>query len=470
MPLLERKKLLAKLLANKAPPGFHVSEHILGQGPTFLREACKKGLEGIISKRIDQPYVAGRGSDWLKIKCVQRDEFVIGGYTDPAGERTGFGALLVGYHNTAGKLAYAGKVGTGYDDRALNVLLKKLQRLRRDTSPFDDYPRAPKGTHWVEPTLVAQIAFGARTHEGILRHASFQGLREDKSAQEVTRKDALPLATALRKDKAMTRTNSTADRSAWSAHVEAEYDAAGETYAGVRLTSPDKVLYPEQGITKLELADYYRRIAKWIMPHIANRPLVLVRCPEGRHKECFFQKHPGAGTPPALRLIPIREKSKTEPYVVVDDVAGLISLAQIGALEIHAWGSRADQLERPDRLIFDLDPDPTVPWRQVVESARQVREFLRQLRLESFVKTTGGKGLHLVTPIQRRHEWEEAEAFCKRVADAIARADPERYTANMSKAVRPGKIFVDYLRNGRGATAIVPYSPRARAGARFRHH
>jgi bifunctional non-homologous end joining protein LigD len=244
-----------------------------------------------------------------------------------------------------------------------------------------------------------------------------------------------------------------------------EYDARNQQLAGVRLTSPDKVLYPDLVITKLELANYYRAIADWILPHLKDRPLVLVRCPEGREKECFYQKHPALGTPDTLRQIPIREEKTTKPYVIVDDAAGLISLAQIGALEIHAWGSRADKLEQPDRLVFDLDPDTHVPWTTVIQSARQVRQFLQELGLESFVKTTGGKGLHLVVPIDRRHDWQEAKAFCKRVADLIVAADPNHYTANMAKAARPGKIFVDYLRNGRGATAVVPYSTRARPGA-----
>jgi bifunctional non-homologous end joining protein LigD len=243
------------------------------------------------------------------------------------------------------------------------------------------------------------------------------------------------------------------------------YDRVKEEFAGVRLTSPDKVLYPEQGITKLELASYFRAVAPWMLPHAADRPLVLVRCPDGREKDCFFQKHPAAGMPATLRQISVMEKSKREPYLVVDDAAGLISLAQIGALEIHAWGARADKLERPDRLIFDLDPDPQVKWTAIVQSARHVRQFLSELGLESFVKTTGGKGLHLVVPIERRHGWAEVAAFCKRVAELIVKADPSHYTANMAKAARSGKIFVDYLRNARGATAILPYSTRARPGA-----
>lgn len=258
---------------------------------------------------------------------------------------------------------------------------------------------------------------------------------------------------------------STRQRLAALAAAVKEYDATSQQYRGVRLTSPEKVLYPEQGITKIELAHYYSRVADWILPHIKDRPLVLVRCPEGREKECFYQKHPGVGTPTNLRQVSIREKRKTEPYVIVDDVDGLISLVQIGTLEIHAWGSRADKLDFPDRLIFDLDPGPEVLWSHVVSSARQVREFLQEIGLESFVKTTGGKGLHLMVPIDRRHDWDQAKAFCKRVAELIVSADPGRYTANMAKAARTGKIYIDYLRNDRGATAIIPYSTRARYGA-----
>lgn len=243
------------------------------------------------------------------------------------------------------------------------------------------------------------------------------------------------------------------------------YDARSQQFAGVRLTSPDRVLYPDEGITKLELANYYRAVADLMLPHIANRPLVLVRCPEGQQKECFYQKHPPIGTPQTLRRIRVREKTKTEEYLVVDDLAGLVSLAQVGALEVHVWGSHADRLERPDRLIFDLDPDPDVPWTRVVASARQIREFLEELGLQSFVKTTGGKGVHLVVPVEPRHDWEEVKSFCNNVADAIVRADPRHYTSNMAKAARTGKIFVDYLRNARGATAIAPYSTRARPGA-----
>lgn len=259
--------------------------------------------------------------------------------------------------------------------------------------------------------------------------------------------------------------NETSRKSATRNIAASNYDPIAKELAGVRFTHPDKVLYPEQGFTKLQLAQYYMAVADWILPHIAGRPLVLVRCPDGQGKACFYQKHPGIGTPSTLRQILIREKTKSEPYLVVDNAADLIALAQMGALEIHVWGSRTDKLYQPDRLIFDLDPDSEVPWNFVVQSARQLREFLQELGLESFVKTTGGKGLHLVVPIDRRHDWDEAKAFCKQVAELAATADADHYTANMTKIARRGKIFIDYLRNDRGATAIVPYSTRALAGA-----
>ena len=505
LPLEDRKRILKELFREIDPQGaIRYSDHIDGRGPDFAKQACGRHLEGIISKRRDRPYQPGRGYDWLKVKCVKEEEFVIGGYTDPSGSRQGFGALLLGYYDSAGRLQYVGKVGTGFDDRTLTSLHKQLKLLKRERAPFADPKQltAVRQFHWVEPTLVAQIVYGSRTREGILRHASFLGLREDKPAEEVTLDKPLPVTEAI----AMSKSPKTPRSSARSGDSKSKQPAKGirqakggggvgrpernsggvgrpapntvrpapnedkplpakEEYAGVRLTSLEKVLYPDVGFTKLGLAEYYHDVAEWILPHILHRPLVLVRCPDGQAGQCFYQKHPGAGTPAELRQLSIREKTKTEPYVLVDDREGLIALAQVGALEIHAWGSREDLLEKPDRLIFDLDPDPEVAWKRVVDSARQIRDFLQELGLESFVKTTGGKGLHLVVPIDRRHEWDDVKSFCKRVADTIVSAAPHQYTANMSKAARGGKIFVDYLRNARGATAIVPYSTRARPGA-----
>jgi bifunctional non-homologous end joining protein LigD len=483
VPLLQRKRYLQRLVS-RGKGNIVYSAHVVGNGDDYFREACRLGLEGIISKRSDRPFYAGRSADWLKVKCQRREEFVVGGFTDPAGSRIGFGSLLVGYHDDERRLRYAGRVGTGFDTSALRQLTARLESLEQNQSPFADL-RTKTGdarhAHWVMPKLVAQVEFTEWTADGRLRHPSFQGLREDKLATEVVRDRPASLS-ALgvewngnphadhQKPKRNTAAKpniraSSAMRTKARAKTKAAMPAhAADTVAGVRLTSPDKVLYPEQGITKLELARYYEQIADWVLPELVNRPLVLVRCPEGRHKECFYQKHPGAGVTDQLRQIPVREKSGNEKYLVADDIVGVVSLVQMGVLEIHAWGSRADRIEQPDRLIFDLDPDPTVKLDRLVESAFQVREFLAALDLRSFVKTTGGKGLHVVVPVARKLDWDDVKEFTRQVATAIVHADPERYTANMSKKARIGRIFIDYLRNGRGASAIVPYSSRAREG------
>ncbi len=479
VPLEERKRALRSLLDQSGPNDVVLfSDHVTGAGEDFKRQACTLHLEGMISKRRDQPYRAGRGYDWLKTKCLQNDEFVIGGFTEPKGSRVGFGAVLVGFHDAKGDLHYGGKVGTGFDDAALKELSEHFQLLEQSQSPFVDVERKTgdvRTAHWLKPSLVGQFNYGSRTREGRLRHASFLGLREDKPADQVQLDLPVPVEQAVKKTGpvaagrrmetiSVSRRGSRSTKSAQASTARAS-DADGQIFAGIRLTHPEKILYPDVGVTKLELAQYLQSVAGRILPYLQHRPLVIVRCPDGQGQACFYQKHPGIGTPSNLRQISIAEKKKTERYLVVDDAEGLIALAQIAALELHAWGSREDKLEQPDRLIFDLDPAPEVPWKRVVDGARQVREFLQDLGLESFVKTTGGKGLHLVVPIDRRHNWDEAKEFCKTVAEAIERAAPGKYTSNMSKAARTDKIFIDYLRNGRGATAIVPYSMRARENA-----
>ncbi len=318
------------------------------------------------------------------------------------------------------------------------------------------------------------MTFSEWTRDGHLRHPSFQGLREDKAAGEVTRERAIPLNTATPQPAAnksgrkpppsarRSRTKSSSPRQ--KKPLSGEYDPPIAVPDAVRLTHPDKVLYPEDGITKAQLAGYYAHVADWILPHIVDRPLTLVRCPQGHHQHCFFQKHAGKGMPDVLGHVSIVEKNTTIDYALVKDLAGLLSLVQMNTLEIHVWGARADNVEKPDRLVFDLDPAPDLPWKRVIESARQLRTFFEELDLASFVKTTGGKGLHLVLPIERRTGWDEAREICHAIATAVCRADPDRYTTNMSKSARGGKIFIDYLRNSRGATAIAPYSTRARAG------
>jgi len=466
-PIEDRKAILRRIIPDDAHVKF--SDHVVGDGATVFAEASRLHLESIVSKRLGRPYTAGRGGDWLKIKCSLREEFVIGGFTAPSGSRNHFGALSIGYYDDEHCLRYTGRVGTGFDDRTLRDLHGKLTKLVQKASPFSDlsgHTGQARGVTWVKPLLVAQIEFSNWTNERQLRHPSFQGLREDKPAKDVVRESPAspPAVESVRKAKKL-RAKSSGKRVSQSPSRAGKVSAGTAAVAGVRLSHPDKVLYPEDGITKLDLARYYEQAIRWMLPHVENRLLSLVRCPAGSGKKCFFQKHPGQGTSEHLRRFEVTEKQKTEEYLALYDLEGLVSLVQMGVLEIHLWGSQADQFDKPDRLIFDLDPDPAVDWPHVVTAAKEVRLLLEELDLTSFIKTTGGKGLHIVVPIRRRTTWDDAKAFCRGVADFLVAAAPDRYIATMSKAARKGKIFVDYLRNDRGATAIAPYSTRARSGA-----
>jgi len=466
-PIETRKELLRAIVPGAKRGVLRFSEHVIGNGARFFAEAARLQLEGIVSKRLGRPYLGGRQGDWLKIKCSPREEFVIGGFTQPAGARSNFGALALGYFDQNHEFRYAGRVGTGFDEKTLAALHRRLLKLVQSKSPFANLSGTTgqaRGVTWVKPKLVAQIAFSQWTHEGQLRHPSFQGLRADKKACDVVRDDPIeaPLLKSATKAKATRRSKSKVARQSLGKALHSDGSAE---FAGVRISHPNKVLYPKEGYTKLDLARYYELVAPWMLPHVENRLVSLVRCPAGSGQKCFFQKHPAEGAPDWLRRVPVKEQKKLEDYLAVDDLPGLISLVQMGVLEIHLWGSRADQFEKPDRLIFDLDPDPAVGWPQVVTAAKEVRLLLEDLGLTSYVKTTGGKGLHLVVPVKRKLGWRETKAFCRAVADFMVAAAPKRYIATMSKAARKGKIFVDYLRNDRGATAIAPYSTRAKPGA-----
>jgi bifunctional non-homologous end joining protein LigD len=470
-PLGERKKLLAELLANFPRPQIRLSEHADISGPELFEASCRMGLEGIISKRADRPYVSGRSADWTKCKCLGREELVIGGFTPSTASDREFGALLVGYF-AADKLVYAGRVGTGFTAASLREIHNKLAALVQDDCPFAELPDRERGerTTWVRPNLVAELEFTGWTEGEVMRHPSFQGLREDKPARSISRPASLPGKPKAAKatKRAAAKSNRLARPAKKQTRRKSKHSPSIELpdNISIRLTSPERVIFPDTGLTKLGLAAYYAQVAEWILPHLAQRPLSLVRCPDGQAGPCFFQKHAATGTPDELGRIMIKEKSESEEYLFVRDVEGLVSLAQISALEIHVWGSRCDQVERPDRIVMDLDPHESVEWADVIAAAREVRDLLEEQGLASFVKTTGGKGLHVVVPLApRRHDWDRVKEFAHSIADALVERSPDRYTANMSKAARRGKIFVDYLRNGRGATAIVPYSPRARPGA-----
>jgi bifunctional non-homologous end joining protein LigD len=479
-PLLARKALLRSRLEGTSGDVLRYSDHIAGSGPEFYRQACDWRLEGIISKRADSPYRSRRTKDWLKVKCTLRQEFVIGGFTAPRGSRSHFGALLVGVHDADGGLVYAGKVGTGFDDATLKAMYARLRPLEADESPFVDHGRKgrrPKDVRWVEPRLVGEVEFTEWTGEGQLRHPVFRGLREDKPAGEVVREhaasppadaDTQPVPTpAAEKGRSRMSTAPRSPSPPSTPRARRPKATRGETeVAGVRLTSPDRVLYADLGLTKLELARYYEQIADWVVPQVGGRALTLVRCPQGQGKQCFYQKHADDAFPPEIRRIPLKEgDDKKVVYTYVDSVQGIVSLVQLGVLEMHTWGSRVDRPERPDRIVMDLDPGPGVPWARVVESALHVRARLEELGFTSFVKATGGKGLHVVVPLVRRNDWNEVKAFTRALAIDVAARHPGRYVTKSTLSSRKGKIYIDYLRNARGATAIAAYSVRARPGA-----
>jgi bifunctional non-homologous end joining protein LigD len=464
-PLQARKDALEALLARAPEAGsIRFSGHVAGQGPEFFRQACRRGIEGIVSKRRDVPYQGGRGGAWLKVKCFARQELVIGGFTEPEGSRTGLGALLVGHYDSEGRLVFAGKVGTGFTHKTLVDLRRRLTPLEQRDCPFE--VSAPTGVlrrnaHWVRPELVAEVAFFEWTEDGRLRHPSFQGLREDKAPREIRREAPLAAGAPLPATaKAARRRPGAVVRSP----VHPSTQTAPEEVAGQRLTHPDRVLYPHPALTKLALARYYERISSWMLPHVQGRPLTLVRCPQGVNGHCFFMKHSGVWSPPALQKVQIQEKTKVGDYLVVRDLSGLIALVQMDVLEIHTWNARIEQIELPDRLVFDLDPGPRVPFREVVEAARLVRGALARLKLESFVKTTGGRGLHVVVPLAPI-DWARGLAFSRVVAEFIAAENPRRYTTALAKSGREDKILIDYLRNNRAHTAVATYSTRARPGA-----
>jgi bifunctional non-homologous end joining protein LigD len=418
-----------------------------------------------------------RSPDWLKTKCTKRQEFVIGGFSQPRGSRSFFGALLLGYHDKEGQLVYAGKVGTGFTTQSLHDVHRELKKHNTAQPPFTNPPRGAevRGVTWVEPVLVGEVEFTEWTGDGQLRHPSFQGLREDKSPKSIVREEEImppkakkhsPAIPAKRNGRAASNGAPTNDSDSKRGPAKKGAASTGDSVvAGVAISNPDRVMYPGYGVTKLDLARYYESVADWVMPYVERRPLTLVRCPEGQGTPCFFQKHISSTMPKAVHGVKIKEKSGTDIYLAVKDIAGVISLVQMGVLEIHPWPAREDKIERPDMLIFDLDPDKDLDWKAVVQGARDVRDCLAALGLESFLRTSGGKGLHICAPLSRRNTWDELKSFAHGVADTMVRAAPDRYTSNMSKAKRRGKIFVDYLRNQRGATAVASYSTRARPGA-----
>lgn len=425
MPLLDRKEKLRVLiggLPNESTYWLRYSDHVIGHGKSMAKEACQKGLEGIVSKNIRARYVQARTSSWIKTKCAHQEEFVIGGYTEPGGEREGFGSLLLGQYDANGILRYVGKVGAGFDDGTLASLSREMRKLKAEGSPFGPSGDLSEAKAWVRPHLVAQVRYAERTKSGLLRQPVFLGLREDKEAKDVHPEETM---------KAMP----------------------------ITISHPERVLFPKSGLTKLDLAQYYEQVADRMLPYVSNRPLAIVRCPDGPAKPCFFQKHRGPGMPESLER---DVKGENEPFLCARNEKELLTLVQFGAIEIHTWAGTFDRIEEPDMMTFDLDPGPGVEWKTVIESAEVLAEYLRSFDLKPFAKVSGGKGIHVVVPIKAGSlDWTEFKDFAHAVAVSLEAMIPGQFVTVMAKAKRSHRIFLDYLRNGRGSTAIVPYGVRA---------
>ena len=463
-PLVERKRLLRELLGS-TPGVLAYSDHVVGHGAEVFAASGKAGFEGIISKRVDARYRGGRGQDWIKVKHEDGDEFVVVGYTAPKGARGHFGSLLLARPGLDG-LSYVGRVGSGFGDAMLRDLFKRMRPLETAGPTVElpaHIPLRPRNVQWLQPRLVVEVAFRGWAKEGLLRQASFRGLREDKDMADLQpEKPSVSKAKAPARAKAGKGAAKTAPARTWAKAARKAGSADG---ADVVITHPDRVVYPADGMTKGDVAAYYRAIAPWLLRDIAGRPLSLVRCPDGATGQCFFQKHHGAGLGEAVHALPLRQKSGIEDYVWIDDATGLLQLVQMNVLEFHPWGATVEDPERADRLVFDLDPGEGVSWKAVCDGAREVRGRLREAGLESFLRMSGGKGLHVVVPLAPAVPWEQARDFCEAFARAMEAHAPERWLANARKAKRTGRIFLDWLRNTRGATSVASWSLRAREHA-----
>jgi len=432
LPLVRRKEILAHLLAG-APEPLHYSAHIEGRGEALLQAARGAGLEGVVGKRADAPYTGARNGDWIKLKCGERQEFVVGGYTISSKRTGGVSSLLLGVYQE-GKLAHCGRAG-GFSQRDIDMLEGKFRPIIRKTPPFVEAPRARAGesVFWLRPTYAAEVAFAEWTREGLLRQAKFKGLREDKDVKQVVREDE-PVGADLPPVVSPTASRPPAD-------------PAGCVVEGVKITNPEKLAAP--GVTKKDLALYYQKVAPRMLPHVEGRYLSAIRCPQGAQGECFFKKHP--------------EGSK-EGYYCINDVAGLIGEVQLNTVEFHVWGSRAEAPESPDVMVFDLDPDEGLGPDAVRQGVRDLKSILDGLHLKAYLKTSGGKGYHVVVPFKAAMDWAAFREYARGIVGIMTEKWPERYTGNVRKASRRGRIFVDWLRNTRGATSAAPYCVRRRAG------
>ncbi|MDD3654624.1 MAG: DNA ligase D [Desulfotomaculaceae bacterium] len=444
-PLTQRKETLLSLMKD-APHNLHYSRHVQGNGKESFKAACALGLEGIVGKKADSIYTGTRNGNWIKMKCDQRQEFVIGGFTLSGKKTSGISSLLLGVYDDH-ELVYVGRAGTGFSESVMKDLEIKFDKLKRLKTPFK-FPPKPKSNEtitWLEPELIAEIKFAEWTKDNLLRQASFKGLRTDKKPCDIKMEKAKDEAGELPK--------------------QSEKNENSIIIEGIKISNPDKVMFDDPEITKADVARYYAQVAQRMLPYVQQRILSIVRCPKGISESCFYKKHPGADNKGIAILPVLTGDGKTGDYFYIKDKSGLISEAQMGTVEFHIWGSRVDELEKPDMLVFDLDPDQGMNLARVRRGARDLKSILTKLSLNSYLKTSGGKGYHVVIPLKPAVSWDTFYDFARRVAEVMEKKWPDRYTSNVRKANRAGKIYIDWIRNGRGATSIAPYSIRARKGA-----
>jgi bifunctional non-homologous end joining protein LigD len=460
VPLLERRAVLERIVQRKPHPKVRFSAVFDARGEDVLSSACQLGLEGVIAKRKNSAYVLRRSSDWVKLKCGKRQEFVIGGYTDPQGARTGIGSLLLGVHDKGGTLRYSGNVGTGFNEQVLRDLRRTLDSLHADRSPFAADAQIPKKAHWIKPELVCEVSFGEWTRDGRIRHSVFHGLRSDKPPAAITREEPRHAAPVDKPAKAA----ATGARRAGKPQKEQPQAPLVTLPPTLRVSNPDRVVDTATGTTKIELVRYYALVAPLMMEHLKGRPIALVRAPNGIGGELFFQKHAERYRMPGIEQLDPAFFPGHPPMLEVATAEGLLSAAQMNVIEFHTWNGVKTAISKPDRMTFDLDPGEGVKWRQMQEAAQLVHGFLTELGLAGFLKTSGGKGLHVVVPIRRQFDWDTVKDFSQAIVQHLARTIPQRFVAKSGAPNRVGKIFIDYLRNGYGATTASAWSARARPG------
>ncbi|WP_053162639.1 DNA ligase D [Pseudomonas brassicacearum] len=460
VPVQERRAALAAVLEPNESPLLRFSDAFEETPEALLNSACQMQMEGLIGKRIGSAYVSRRSNDWIKLKCKNRQEFVVVGFSDPKGARSAFGALLLGLHDAdSGQLRYAGKVGTGFNETTLKSIYQQLLPLETKKAAVVNPPSGyeAKGVHWLEPTLLAEVAFAEMTKDGSVRHAVFHGLRNDKPAKDITQELAKP----VKKTAAAKKTKAKDEPGATPAKTKSKAKAPALD-GKVRITHPERVIDASSGTTKLQLAEYYASVAEFILPELADRPVALVRAPDGIAGELFFQKNAERLAIPGITSL---DKALTgQPVMIINNAEALIGAVQMSTVELHTWNATSVDLDKPDRFVLDLDPDPALPWKSMVEATQLTLSVLDELGLKAFLKTSGGKGIHVVVPLTRKLGWDEVKGFSHAIVSHMAKLLPDRFSAVSGPKNRVGRIFIDYLRNGLGATTICAYAARTREG------